>query len=183
MEVDTEQPDPTLETEGEAQHSEEEEFAFPLFGSSNKDNVMTVSMKEEDEEVIVNERPVDYYIATYSEEDRRRFQETAITAEAIFAELSLPAVDVWPWKVMDLKKHNEKVANEKLRSRRRRPGMKKRLNAISCRERRIQREKEAKKVEKEAFAKLKKNMYKKFKPSGRKVKPVKQASKPKYRTE
>lgn len=178
----TEEHDLILSNDGDQDEPNEEEFAFPLFGSSTAETVMTVSMKEEEEEVIVNERPQEYYRATYSERDRRQFADAAISAELLFSHLSLPAIDAWPWKVVDLDKHNEQVAREKLRSRKRRPGMKKRANAIACRERRISREKEARKLEREAQAKYKKKMYKGFK-SAKAKRPEKVVSKPKYRTE
>lgn len=144
---------------------------------------MTVSMKEEEEEVIDNERPESYYRAIYTEKEQSQFAQAALTAEAIFAELNLPAIDAWPLKVMSLEKHNQQVEKEKLRHRKRRPGMKKRSNIIVCRERRILREKEEKKARREAQAKYKKNVYKKFKGGRVDKKPVKQVAKPKYRTE
>lgn len=158
--------------------SEPEEFAFPLFGDSAADNVVTVSIKPEEDEVVVNERPELYYRAIYSEEEHRQFRDAAISADDVFAELALPVVDAWPWKVMSLEVHNAKVAHEKLRHRRRRPGMKKRFNAIACRERRSEREKEVRKEQREARSKMKRKMYKK---APRKASVV--VSKPKYRTE
>lgn len=180
VEVDTEEQPQGEENDDEQKEPEAEEFAFPLFGSTTAE-VMTVSMKEEEEEIIVNERPQDYYRAIYSEEERSRFQQSAISAEDILAELKFPAIDAWPWKVVSLKNHNDQVEKERLRSRRRRPGMKKRKNAIECRERREMREKEARKLRREAQAKFKKQKFKKFKPRIEKV--VKTDSKPKYRTE
>lgn len=180
VEVDVEGPQQEEQNGDIQEEPEAEEFAFPLFGSATAE-VMTVSMKEEEEEVIVNERPESYYRAKYSSEEQLKFQQAAISAEDIFAELKLPAIDGWPWKVMSLKKHNENVEKEKLRGRRRRPGMKKRVNAIQCRERKQKREKAAKKLLREEQARFKKQKYRKFKPKTEKV--VKQPSKPKYRTE
>lgn len=180
VEVETSEQPQSNENEDVLEEAEAEEFAFPLFGSATAE-VMTVSMKEEEEEVIVNERPEDYYRAIYSQDDRRQFQQSALSAEDIFAELKLPAIDSWPWKVVSLKKHNEQVERERLRSRRRRPGMKKRKYAIECRERREKREKAAKKLRRDEQAKFRKQKFKKFKPRTEKV--VKAPSKPKYRTE
>lgn len=180
VEVDTSEQSPSKESEDVQEDAAAEEFAFPLFGSATAE-VMTVSMKEEEEEVIINERPEGYYRAIFSQDDRRQFEQSALSTEDIFAELKLPAIDSWPWKVVNLKKHNEKVEKERLRSRRRRPGMKKRTNAIACRDRREKREKAAKKLQREEQAKLRKQKFKKFKPRTEKM--VKAPSKPKYRTE
>lgn len=170
-------------SENENENGNEEEFAFPLFGSTSE-TVMTVSLKEEEEEIIVNERPGSYYRASYDEDEKRKFQMSAISAELIFADSKLPPIDSWPWKVVSLEEHNAQVEKEKLRNKRRRPGTKKRKNAVVCRERRIAREKEEKKAHREAQAKFRKQMYKGYKkekaPKAVKEKVV---SKPKYRTE
>lgn len=184
--VEFELVDNTIEEkpDGNSENENEEEFAFPLFGSASE-TVMTVSLKEEEEEIIVNERPEAYYRASYDEDDKKKFQESALSAELIFGDLKLPPIDSWPWKVVSLEDHNAQVEKEKLRSRRRRPGTKKRKNAVMCRERRISREKEEKKAHREAQAKFKKQMYGGYKreKAPKAAKAAKTTSKPKYRTE
>lgn len=195
-------PDEKVEELEENVASENEEFDFPLFasvasderediknkeGQDVKDNVarpqvMKVSLKEDYEEVIVNERPESYYFARFSEEQKTQFIAAAITAEDIYEQANV-VIDLQPWKCIDLKKYNLKIENELLKKKlNRRPGKKKRENKIACRERKLERAKTYKKIEKEKMAKLKKKMF--HKRGGKKHKKKEVApAKPKYRTE
>lgn len=154
------------------EEEDDEEFAFPLFAGGAAE-VMKVSLKEPEEEKIVNERPETYYRAVYSELDREQFASAAVTIEQIF---TLPVVDAYPMKVMSIEEHNLAVEKERKRKRSR-PGKKKRTNMIVCRERRLAREQEAKKHEKKLRDAMKRKMYKKPKTKRPEV------GKPKYRTE
>lgn len=135
----------TKEKELEANEEEDEQFAFPLFTgmASGSTDLMTVSLKEEEEEVIVNERPETYYRAIYTETEKAEFSQAALTTEQIFADLALPPIDAWPLKVLNVEIHNAQVEREK--KKRSRPGKKKREHKAECRERRQKREKERKK--------------------------------------
>lgn len=218
VEVDeSNEPEPTEMNEAnddidEAKEKEDEEFEFPLFAAPsssahqdgklskmeedeetrgrNKDRVMKVSLREESVEVIKNERPLSYYMATYTDEDKSQFIAAAVTAGDIYSQLEIitPVRDPKPWKCIDLSKYNREVEREiqknnaKTKSRSR-PGKKKRLNIIACRERKLERKKVDKKIQKELDAKIKKKMF--HKRGGKKHKKVASLaqSKPKYRTE
>lgn len=164
----------------EAPPDEPEEFAFPLFSAPSTE-VMTVTMREdEDEEEINNERPESYYRAVYTTEEKEQIKFAAVDAsfviewsQAVFPDPDAP-------KMVNLRQHNEDVARELQRNRKRRPGKKKRESAIVCRERRKAREQEVRKLRKEQEAREKKKKFKKWVPGKSNVKAP---SKPKYRTE
>lgn len=142
----------TKDEQLDAQEEDVEQFAFPLFaGAAEATDMMKVSLKEEEEEVVVNERPQEYYRATYTEKAKQEFSQAALTVEQIFHDLAFPSIDAWPLKVMSVEIHNAQVDREK--KKRRRAGKKKREHQVECRERRQKREKERKK---EAAARYKK---------------------------
>lgn len=144
---------------------EEEEFAFPLFSGAGPEKV---TLDESDHEEISNERPEDYYRAVYTEKQRSEFAEAAVGPEILGIWQNEPVQDNWPWKVISLAEHNLKFEGKK----KSRPGKRKRENRAICRERRLQREKKAKKAQK----------TRRFpgKPKQKRSAPV---QKPKYRTE
>lgn len=174
----------------------DEEFDFPLFAApvqqeTTEDGVkiMKISLREDIVEDIKNERPQSYYFAIYSEDDKRRFQQAAITAEDLYREISIP-VPVYNqqlWKCLDLNSHNARVEQELARQRHRnrgcRAGKKKRSCKIECRQRKLERIKVEKKIRKEHQQKEKKKFYKQktFKRKAPVMVPA--AKKPKYRTE
>ncbi|CAH2350216.1 hypothetical protein CLIB1423_01S05116 [[Candida] railenensis] len=164
---------------------EDEEVAFPLFG-----NTMKVSLKEDIEETLHQERPAEFYFASYSKAQESEFEIAAITYEEIEREAHIKHTDKAPWKVLDLALYNSKIDKlkalneEKKRKMRKRPGKKKREMKISCTKRKEERAKVEKKIEKEQKAKLKKKMFHKRGGKKNKKKAVDPASsKPKYRTE
>lgn len=164
-----------LDAKEEEGVNDEEEFAFPLFGGAQTQEVVTVSLKEPEDEQVYTGRPDSYYRAVYTEGEKQCFIEAAVTTEEIF---TFPIIDSHPWKVMSVEAHNSAVEREKQQNRkRRRPGKKKRESVIVCRERRLAREKEVKKEQKTMREKYKRKLYKK--PT--KAKP--KVEKPKYRTE
>lgn len=161
---------------------EPEEFAFPLFSAPSAE-VMTVTMNDaEEEEEINNERPESYYKAIYSKIEKEEFLLAAVDSAYVFEWSQTVFPDLAPWKVVDLKKHNEDVDQERKKHRKRRAGKKKRESAILCRERRQTREKEVKKLRREQEAREKKKRFKKWNGPGAKTK-QKVPAKPKYRTE
>lgn len=134
--------DEVSEPEPEAQP---EEMDFRLFG-----NTVKVSLEEEEEEMVVNERPAAYYFAEYSDEQRRQFAQVAISGEEVNLHSKEILVDTW--KVVDLRDHNDRVARD---NRKKRPGMKKRRQAIEGRKRREERERQLKKKERDEKKKMK----------------------------
>ncbi|CUM57229.1 unnamed protein product [Debaryomyces tyrocola] len=220
VEVDnSNEPEPTEINESkdnidETQEEQDDEFEFPLFAAPpstisshqsieankmedeeasrgrTKDKVMKVSLREASVEVIENERPLSYYMATYTDKDKSQFITAAVTADDIYDQIEIitPVRDPKPWKCIDLSKYNleveREIQNNKLKDKsRNRAGKKKRLNIIACRERKLERKKVDKKLQKEIDAKIKKKMF--HKRGGKKHKKTADPaqSKPKYRTE
>lgn len=198
----------------ETQEEQDDEFEFPLFAAPysttsshqnieakkteddeasrgrTKDKVMKVSLREASVEVIKNERPLSYYMATYTDKDKSQFITAAVTADDIYSQIEIitPVRDPKPWKCIDLSKYNLEVERElqntKMKGKsRNRAGKKKRLNIIACRGRKLERMKIDKKIQKEMDAKIKKKMF--HKRGGKKHKKTANPaqSKPKYRTE
>ncbi|GEQ68161.1 hypothetical protein JCM33374_g1828 [Metschnikowia sp. JCM 33374] len=167
---------------------DDEEFAFPLFAgaSTSQDEVMKVSLKEHEDEVIINERPEDYYRAFNSEEKRAEFEFAAVTFEDILREANASAIDAYPWKVVDLLKYNEKIEHDQKQKKHKREGKRKRQNKSICRERRKEREREIKRLEREEKKqrfKVKGQGWKVNKSRGKLEKSASRVEKPKYRTE
>lgn len=177
IEVDENQE---VQEPNKAAGDEPEEFAFPLF-SAPAAEVMTVTMREdEEEEEINNERPESYYRAIYTAEEKNQIEFAAVDASLIISWSQAVFSDPHSLKVLNVNEHNEKVDRELKRSRKRRPGKKKREMAAVCRERRHAREKEAQKLRREQEAREKKKRFKKWVPGKSKDKVP---AKPKYRTE
>lgn len=173
-----------------------EEFDFPLFAAPIEQEtaedgvkIMKISLREDIVENIKNERPESYYFAIYSEDDKRKFQQAAITAEDLYKEISIsvPLYNQQPWKILDLNSYNASVerelARQKHRNRGCRAGKKKRACKIECKQRKLERMKVEKKIKKEHQQKEKKKFYKQktFKRKAPALVPA--AKKPKYRTE
>lgn len=180
-----------------------EEFDFPLFATKKDDDTsdrgrlttrtMKVSLRDETVDTIQQERPISYYFATYTEEDKARFISAAITADEMFKfNEKYPTIDT-THKCLDLELYNHKIEQElqlQKKRKRTRPGKKKRGAIIECRERKDQRKKLLIKLEKERLNKVKKKMF--HKRGGKKHKKDKKVDskasqpplkKPKYKTE
>lgn len=140
---------------------------FPLFMGQT-----TVDLREEEPEIVINERPTEYYMATFSTTEKDQFSHSAVTGAFIVQQSTLSPIDTWPNKVLDLDEHNRR-----LKTHRKRPGAKKRAAKIVSRERRQVREKQEKQLERQAKKKM-------FKKAGYQKKVKSQASeKPRFRTE
>lgn len=176
--VEVDHDDEVLEQIDEnAEGGEEEEYAFRLFGGP-LETVLKVTLKDEDE-IIINERPENYYRAIYSDREKLQFLETAITAEMIFQNNF--SVDAWPRKIISIEEHNLRVAEEKKQTKKRRAGKKNREAKALSRERRLKREKIEKKIIQE-----KRLAYQKSYQPSRYSKPLKKrewGSKPKVGTD
>lgn len=179
------------QSEGESENNQDDEFDFPLFsfgGEEKKDeeergrtSVMKVSLREESVERIIQERPESYYFASYTEEEVSQFGQASITGEEIIIMSKQKDIDSHPWKVLDLNRHNEIIEQEKPKKKSR-PGKNKRLGIIKSRERKAERQKVFKEVEKQHKKYLKKKMF--HKRGGKKHKKKENKDdKPKYRTE
>lgn len=179
----------------QSNHLSDEEFDFPLFAAPKtttsadqdgnddeergrvKAKTMKVSLREASVEVIKNERPISYYVASYTDEEKSKFFAAAITSDQIYqlVEVNKPVIDRKPWKCIDLNEYNRKIENElnkeKIKNKsRNRAGKKKRQSKIESRERKQERNIIQKKLEKEQAAKLKKKMH--HKRGGKKHKKV-----------
>lgn len=208
VEIDNDEPKPEDKEQiinvDEAENgAPEEEFEFPLFAAPatqkaseglpeaeergrDTSRVMKVSLREESLETIKNERPMDYYVAHYSEEQKREFEAAAVTGEDIYAQIVDSVTDS---RCLDVKKYNKKVEEEavkqKLRSSKMRAGKKKRACAIIARERKLERKRLEKKALKEEFKSRYKVNYKQRAKAGSKPKGIKKpdVTKPRFRTE
>lgn len=182
---------------------EAEELEFPLFSATTdtkrhykedelrgrtSEAIMKVSLREASPEVVVNERPKEYYYVTYSEDEKWRFKELAVTAEDILLQLQLlkPYGGLNNFRCVNLKEHNSQVEAMELHDRkRRRPGKKKRLARILVKERKKERRKTEAKIEGDRQARLRKKLF--HKRGGRKNKKRQdqrdEKDQPKYRTE
>lgn len=181
-------PNENSATDAVADEEAEDEFAFPLFAGAgtSEDNVMKVSLKEEEEEIIINERPENYYRAIYSKDQHREFEISAVTYQDIWVEVNAPSIDSQPWKVMNLLEYNKKIELEKTHKKNKREGKRKRQNKSICRERRKEREKEIKRLEREAKKQRFRQSgqgWKSTKPRPKPAKSSQAVGKPKYRTE
>ena len=175
-----------------AKEADDYEFEFPLFASappkdSNDETrgrttepVMKVSLRERSEERIKNDRPTSYYFAVYTEEEKRRFEQAAITTEILFKHEVI--VDHQPWKCINLTEYNAKIKPKKHT----RAGKKKRQAKIEGRKRREERNLVKKKLEEEAQARLlKKKLHKRGgkKHKKKEEKPKQEKQMPRFRTE
>lgn len=168
----------------------DDEFEFPLFAAPTStakeqsetrgrapDPVMKVSLREQSEERINNERPESYYFAVYTDDERKSFQDAAITTDILLT--YEPAVDATPWKCINLEEHNSKIRPKK----KTRAGKKKRQAKIDGRQRREERERIQKKLDEEAQARLLKKKLHKRGGKKHKKKEEKEKEKPRFRTE
>ena len=180
-----------------------EELEFPLFsaGRSTKEHyeeseprgrcneaIMKISLREPSPDVVVNERPKEYYYAKYSEDQKREFKKLAVTGEDILLHLQLltPYRGLNGFRCVNLEEYNSKVKAIELHERkRRRPGKKKRLARIMVKERKRERRKTEARIEAYRQARLRKKLF--HKRGGRKNKKKQekqeQQERPKYRTE
>lgn len=141
IEVDQESPEKEQEEE---QQAPDDEYAFRLFAKSSSEEIQKFTLKEEEEEIIVNERPTSYYIAVYADKEKEQFFEAAITSLIIF-DMNF---QVESGKVMSIEEHNEQIEVEQ-KKKRRRAGKKQRLSKALCREKKHQREKDIARLRRE----------------------------------
>lgn len=143
------------------------EFDFPLFAASDtvvedrgrskeaKPSIMKVSLREQSEERVINERPESFYFAKYTDKQREQFQQCAVSSDDIYQQMYI--VDTQPWKCLNLNEYNAKIeseiARQKAKCRKNRPGKKKRQLKIVCRQRKLEKAK-MKKLEEEKLKKL-----------------------------
>lgn len=183
----------------------QEEFDFPLFsfGNVNENNVsdgkveedrgrsevplMRISLREPSPDRIIQERPRSYYFAEFTPDDHAKFQKSAIEFDTILKESRLDDHKRWSQfkkRVLDVNKHNayiEQLNSRERHCKRRRPGKKQRLTRKQGKineNLREEKDKEIKKMIKKKFHKRggKKNKKPEFNP-------LKDAGKPKFRTE
>ncbi|KAG7192466.1 uncharacterized protein KQ657_001867 [Scheffersomyces spartinae] len=166
-----------LEGEREEEGGEPETEMFKLF---NTQDTQAISLRDDIEDEVVNERPESYYFSSYSIEERDQFKNTAITFEQLLMlQRNTASISSSTYRVLDVNAYNEAIEKAKLDKKRRgRPGKKKRLNRIACKERKLER----KKIEAAKAAAIKKKKF--HKRGGKKNNKKKEVSaKPKYRTE
>lgn len=166
-----------LEGEREEEGGEPEMEMFKLF---NTQDTQAISLRDDIEDEVVNERPESYYFSSYSIEERDQFKNTAITFEQLLMlQRNTASISSSTYRVLDVNAYNEAIEKAKLDKKRRgRPGKKKRLNRIACKERKLER----KKIEAAKAAAIKKKKF--HKRGGKKNNKKKEVSaKPKYRTE
>lgn len=166
-----------LEVEREEEGGEPEMEMFKLF---NTQDTQAISLRDDIEDEVVNERPESYYFSSYSIEERDQFKNTAITFEQLLMlQRNTASISSSTYRVLDVNAYNEAIEKAKLDKKRRgRPGKKKRLNRIACKERKLER----KKIEAAKAAAIKKKKF--HKRGGKKNNKKKEVSaKPKYRTE
>ncbi|QID87725.1 hypothetical protein GRS66_010408 [Saccharomyces pastorianus] len=158
----------------------QDEFDFPLFsfgvveaprnavgkGKSTENeahtgvNLMKVSLKEPEEEMIDQERPKEYYFANYSEVQRQQFLQSAIDYDTIIQENAkiqeddLRVLHKWSYcqgKIMNLHEHNLEIASQQqrdLKIKKRRPGQKQRVAKKLALERTKERDAKAREIKK-----------------------------------
>ncbi|AET38791.1 uncharacterized protein Ecym_3299 [Eremothecium cymbalariae DBVPG len=101
--------------------------------SPTQTRLSKVSLREEESEVIKNERPMSYYIAEYTTKQKKRLQLVAIEYDLIMKEAAKDRDNIsskYRGKFVDLVDHNAKVEAELLRQlklKRRRPSKRQRM--------------------------------------------------------
>lgn len=147
---------------------------------------MKVSLKDDEIDVVVNERPENYYRALYSAEERKEFEMVAVSFDELLFESRSNSIDSRPWKVINLSEHNAKIELELKRRHRKREGKRKRDNKIICRERRRDREKIEKRLQREVKNerfRVRKHDWSNKSSKAKLNKLSRNSTKPKYRTE
>lgn len=174
-EVNFEEEQPEA-AEPEEKGERQEEFDFPLFSlgtislASGKEAgnveeatergrsstaVMKVSLREESEERVVNERPNNYYFAQYNETQKQQFAEVCVTGDEIYKQMEIytgPSRGV----LLDLTVYNSEIVED---SKKKRPGKNQRKNRIESRIRKAERARKEAEIEKQKMARM---MKKKF---------------------
>lgn len=139
---------PTLAESNTEESAPADEFFFPLFSQTET----AITLTEEAEPEINNERPHSYYYVDYSDADRARFHAVAVSGSDVIAGARQPAstllVAFQQSRVFDITAHNRKI--DAARKKKKRAGKNKRLGLKACRERKQQREKEIKKIQRQA---------------------------------
>lgn len=141
VEVEPEAQTPSTQTPS----TPNDEFTFRLFNEDDRgrSEVQIVSLREPSEERINNERPQSYYYAQYSEVEKNQFTEVAISGTHIINHSR--EVNPSRGKVIDLDEYNKSVQKK----RRSRPGKNKRAYIVDCRNRKVERNKVKKRIERE----------------------------------
>ncbi|CCE62475.1 hypothetical protein TPHA_0C03220 [Tetrapisispora phaffii CBS 4417] len=173
---DSNKGDSNNENDDEENNQVHDEFDFPLFSFgasfpiSNVDQVetnsediagrggsevklMKISLREPSPEITNTERPDSYYFATYTEDDKRNFEKSAIEFDAIFED---KAINInrpgKKHKIIVLEDYNKKIneLNERANIlRKRRPGKKQRVAKKLAKEKIKEREQLLKTLKKE----------------------------------
>lgn len=159
----------------------EEEPEMEMFKLFNTEDTQAISLRDDIEENIVNERPESYYYASYSVEQRDQFGNVAVSFEQVVRLGAFQRNISSDFKLLDADAYNKAIEKAKLEKKKRgRPGKKKRTNKIACRERKLER----KKIETAKAAALKKKKFhKRGGKKNKKKEPAVTNAKPKYRTE
>lgn len=178
----------------------DQEYEFPLFsfGSTTKNvedqreteqdrgrenkRIMKVSLRDVSEERVDNERDPSYYFSSYTLLQKQQFEEMAVSGQQVMERSKEQSLDTYTWKVIDLAKYNQQVDKEIAQDRKKRqqrPGKNKRIGKVRAKERKQERAKIIKMLEKEKQRLIKKKMF--HKRGGKKHK--KPNAKPVYRTE
>ncbi|ODV64408.1 uncharacterized protein ASCRUDRAFT_11717 [Ascoidea rubescens DSM 1968] len=197
---------PGTETDEEAKTSKEE-FFFPLFSTSNTSNdngnenakLIKINIKENDDAEILDsiaknqKRPNSYYFASYSDDEKSQFLQIALTGEDIIKQSqhfnTMKYIkSKYNGKLIDLKQYNNDIERQLIiskKSKKLRPGKKKRLKHSESQKRkneRIKKDIEIKKLKKKLLKK--KHRKRPAKKNKNKVdSSEKTTSRPKYRTE
>lgn len=168
--IDTTEPAEDLPEDKPEEQEAEEAFYFPLFGG--QDELTKVALKEE-EPMIDQSRPDEYYFAHYTEQEKAQFAQSALEYDQIFVSHD----NRWKRKPLDLDQYNREIAKSKKRLR---PSLKNRKSRIIAKQNNTLRKKLIKKLAEDA-----KKINQKRKRGGKKNKKKDQPPKPvkKYRTE
>lgn len=151
--------------------------------------LMKVSLREPSPVLVKNERPRSYYFTNYTQEEKRKYSESAVDVESLLNHANLKPFEGWNnlrGTVLDVEQHNldlEVELSRALKSLRRRPGKKQRMGRKVAEKReaeRQQRDLEIKKLIKKKFHKRggKKNK----KTSNNPLENARMESKPKFGT-
>lgn len=169
--VELELEEVVQEEQEEEEKPAEEEFDFPLFSfgaislapeksteveeeRGRSSGVMKVSLREESEERVVNERPSSYYYAEYSEQQRQRFALVAVSGDDIYQQMTIYSGE--GGRVVDLAVYNSRIVEH---SKRKRAGKNQRENRIESRARKAERKKLEEEIEKQKMARIIKKKF------------------------
>lgn len=125
-----------------------DEFFFPLFSQTET----AITLAEAPEPEINNERPHSYYYVDYTDDDRARFEAVAVTGADVITQAQQPpsslVIKLQQSRVLDVTSHNQKIDAE--RKKKKRAGKNKRLGLKACQQRKQERAKEIKRIQRQA---------------------------------